>query len=145
MCQVRSTLKDNSTLHLFSSIPCSVHLLTEEQYARIKLHAFPVLFRLEMNISASQNAEKNPWSSSCQSFLLCLHQELYAKIKKRLKIDIPIIDCNFMRLHHCINKVVAQRGHHGHLQQQQPTMLNMNELCLALEFYLQFDGKVMFF
>ena len=68
-----------------------------------------------------------------ESFLVFFYNEVYLKIKKHLKVDIPIIDLNLMRLHHCINKVAIEHGH-------QQRMLNIDELPLALEFYLQFDG-----
>jgi hypothetical protein len=87
-----------------------------------------------MNVGGTKiNLEKNQMSS-CESFLLCFYHNLYVKLKKRLKVDIPIIDFNLTRLRHCIDKVVAQRD-------QQQTMLNMDELSIALEFYLQIDGK----
>lgn len=118
--------------------------MTQKQYARLKYHAFPSLFRLEMVVGAKINSEKmTQWSdSSCHSsFLLCLYEELYVKIGKRLKLDIPIIDCNLIRLHHCIDQLVTQ---YYHQQQQQKIIFNMNELPLALEFYLQFDGRFFF-
>ena len=58
-------------------------------------------------------------------------------MKKRLKVDIPIIDFNLTRLLNCVGKVVKQRG----LTQ---TMLNLDELIIALEFYLQIDGKFIY-
>ena len=54
-------------------------------------------------------------------------------MKKRLKVDISIIDYNLKRLEYCLEKVILQR-------QQQQTMLNVDELAMALEFFLQFDG-----
>ena len=87
-----------------------------------------------MDIGAKVNPEKLQLSS-CESFLLCFYRNLYIKTKKRLKVDIPIIDFNLTRLRHCIGKVVAQRN----LQQR---MLDNDELAIALEFYLQIDGKI---
>lgn len=107
--------------------------MTDEQYTRVHYRAFPQLFKLEMDIGIKINPE-NTAISSCESFLMCFYQNLYVKTKKRLKVDIPIIDFNLTRLHNCIGKVIAQRG-------QQQTMLNTDELVLALEFYLQIDGK----
>jgi hypothetical protein len=111
-----------------------VESLTEEQYDRVRHRVFPQLFKLEMNIDGTNiNPEKNQLSS-CESFLLCFYQNLYVKLKKRLKVAIPIIDFNFTRLRHCIGKVATQRN-------QQQNMLTMDELAIALEFYLQIDGK----
>jgi hypothetical protein len=56
------------------------------------------------------------------------------KTKQRLQLDIPILDFNLTRLRHCIDKVVAQR-------RLQEKMFNLEELIIALEFYLQIDGK----
>jgi len=56
------------------------------------------------------------------------------KTKERLKVDIPILHFNLTRLQQCVDKVVAQRG----LQEK---MFDLEELAIALEFYLQIDGK----
>jgi len=114
-----------------------VESLTEEQYVRIRNDAFPRLFKFEMNTADNKNSNSTEMNS-CQSFLLCFYQDIYLKLKQRLKIDIPIIDYNFLRLLNCISKVILQRS------QQQKT-LNLNELAIALEFYLQIDGKLIFF
>ena len=90
-----------------------------------------------MDIGTKINPEKLQLNS-CESFLLCFYQNLYIKTKKRLKVDIPIIDFNLTRLRNCIGKVVVQRG------AQQQTMLSIDELAIALEFYLQMDGKFIF-
>ena len=108
-------------------------MLTNEQFARVRCHAFPQLFKLELDIGIKLYPEKTQ-INTCESFLWNLYQTLYVKTKHRLKVDIPIIDFNLTRLRNCINKVVIQRG----LSQK---MLNLDELPLALEFYLQIDGK----
>ena len=111
----------------------TVESLTEEQYARIRRGAFPQLFQLDMDLVVKIKPEKTEIKTS-DSFLICFYQNLYIKTKKKLKVDIPIIDFNLTRLRNCIGKVVVQRG-------QQQTMLSTDELALALEFYLQIDGK----
>jgi hypothetical protein len=62
------------------------------------------------------------------------HKQIYLNTRKQLKIDMPIIDFNLKRLHECIASVAA---HYGYDQ----TMLTWDEIPLALEFYLQTDGK----
>lgn len=86
------------------------------------------MFKLEKNneITTATNLK--------DSFLLDFYQEFYGNLKTRLKVDISILDFNATRLRECVNQVVAQY----HLEQ---TMLNVDELPLALEFYLQIDGK----
>ena len=102
-----------------------VELLSESQYTRIRRHAYPGPFKLEMN-SQDEDASKD-------SFMGHYYEQLYVKPNQQLKVDIPIIDYNLTRLRKCLAKVAAQRDH-------KPTMLTMDELPLALEFYLQIDG-----
>lgn len=110
--------------------------MTEAQYARIRYGVFQPLFKVEMDVGTSKVNPENNAISTRESFLLYFYQNLYVKLKKRWKVDIPVIDFNLTRLHHCIVQVAAQRG-----QPQQQTMLNIDELVIALEFYLQIDGK----
>jgi hypothetical protein len=100
-------------------------MLKDEHYARLRNPTFRPMFKLEKDDEVSNGTHG--------SFLLDVYDRLYVKMKKRLKINIPTIDFNLIRLRRCINKVAVQRGH---LQ----TMLTIDELPLALEFYLQIDG-----
>jgi hypothetical protein len=59
-----------------------------------------------MDIGTKINPENNQ-ISSCEPFLLCSYQNLYVKLKKRLKVDIPIIDFNLTRLPNCIGQVIS--------------------------------------
>jgi len=68
------------------------------------------------------------------SFLCGYYQDFYGKLQKRLKVDISILDFNTTRLRQCVDQVVAQ-------YRLEQTMLNMDELAIALEFYLQIDGQ----
>ena len=110
----------------------TVEELTAEQYANVRYGAFPGQFKLEMNIGVAVNQEDIDISST-ESYLLHIYETLYMKMKKRLKVDIPVIDFNYIRLRRCISKVVTQRS-------QQQTMLVIDEMAMALEFYLQIDG-----
>jgi hypothetical protein len=67
--------------------------------------------------------------------MIDFYQNLYMKIQQRLQVDIPILDFNLVRLQYCIDKVITQRN-------IQENMLNRKELSVALEFYLQIDGKL---
>ena len=102
-----------------------VDLLDAEQYARVRNGTYTTLFKLEKN-----QTNANPKDS----FLLTFYQDLFSQLKQRLKVDIAILDFNLVRLRQCIEQVVA----HYHLKQ---TMLNLDELPTALEFFLQIDGQ----
>jgi hypothetical protein len=110
--------------------------LSAEQYARVRYDTYPRLFRLTtVNVNVDEGViERTTQLNMKNSFLLSFYHDLYEKTKKRLKVDIPVIDFNLTRLRHCIDLVVVQRG-------VDQTMLNMDELLIALEFYLQIDGK----
>lgn len=86
---------------------------------------FPASFKLETNDEVIHQND---------SFLLIFYEELYGKLKERLKVDVSVLDFNLARLRHCASQVAA----HHHLEQ---TMFNMDELACALEFYLQIDGQ----
>jgi hypothetical protein len=104
-----------------------VDSLTEPQYARIRRYAYPPLFKFELNTDDKSHAG--------DSFMGFCYEQLYTKTSQQLKVDIPIIDYNLTRLRQCLATVAAQRHH-------QSTMLTIDELPLALEFYLQIDGKL---
>ncbi|CAF1465715.1 unnamed protein product [Adineta steineri] len=112
--------------------------LTQEQYERAHFYRFPKLFKLKMNLDHTQvKSNDDHQTSLCNSFLLCFYDNLYRKLKKRLNVGTSILDFNLTRLRQCIDKVVEQRG-------QRQTMLSIDELPLALEFYLQIDVDMFF-
>ena len=100
----------------------------------MKFDAYPAWFKLELNSDTQQiNLEKSTYHTN-DSFLIGFYQTLYVKMKKRLKVDLPVLDYNLKRLENCISRVALERGHPS-------TMLSLDELPLALEFFLQFDGQ----
>jgi hypothetical protein len=103
-------------------------LLSDEQFARVRDPVFSPVFKLELDTDVNNAQESFMWS---------FYQNLFVKTEKRLWADIPIIDFNFTRLNRCIEKVAVQRD-------QPQTMLSIDELVVALEFYLQIDGRFMF-
>lgn len=109
---------------LLNRYTLTVGLCNPEHFARIRRGTYPTLFQLNMN---STTTDRN------DSFLLRLYHDLYSDLAQRMKVDISILDFNLTRLRLCVDQVVA----HYHLKQ---TMLNMDELASALEFYLQMDG-----
>ncbi|UJR29605.1 hypothetical protein I4U23_017153 [Adineta vaga] len=127
-----TTMTNIETLHLLLA-NVWIERLTDEQFNRIRHSAYLPLFKLTVDtqIQANQNI-----LSTCvhNSYMWDFHRTVYVNTRKRLKIDPSIIDFNLKRLQQCIEKVAIQRGYG-------PTMLSFNEMSLALEFYLQTDGK----
>ena len=68
------------------------------------------------------------------SFLLDLYQDLFVGPSRRWRIDRFLIDFNLSRLRKCMNLYTEQT--------RQPALSSLNDLPLALEFYLQIDGKI---
>ena len=126
MCTVWTTLR--LLFHLSACLRIVVESLTETQYARLRPHAFAESFKVEM-ATPEENA------AGQDSFLRHYYEQLYLKPSQQLIVDIPIIDYNLMRLRKCVAEIAAQRAH-------QPTMLTLDELPLALEFYMQMDGNI---
>jgi hypothetical protein len=110
-----------------------VEHFTAEQYARIRRHAYIPLFKLGLDAAIDPKSEM---LVNCleNSYMWNFHQQMYVNTRKRLKVDTSIIDFNLKRLHECIATVAAQRDY-------DQTMLTWDEIPLALEFYLQTDGK----
>ena len=82
------------------------------------------------------------------SFLVSIHLEMLTDLSNSWKISIPLLDFNLARLRHCAQQCLEQ----WQLQQRQeqlqwialvPTTSTfaIEELPIALEFYLQMDGQ----
>jgi hypothetical protein len=67
------------------------------------------------------------------SFMIDFYRGLFMKPSRLWKIDISLIDYNLSRLQKCMDLYTQQTN--------DPPLLSLNELTLALEFYLQIDGK----
>jgi hypothetical protein len=67
------------------------------------------------------------------SFMIDLYRDLFIEPSRRWKIDHSIIDYNLSRLRKCMDLYTKQTN--------EPALLSFNELTLALEFFLQIDGK----
>lgn len=130
--KVAHVLLSNVPSKIFLSInsidyfPILVDSLGNEQYARLRRGTFPQMFHMEIMGTADMNIN--------DSFLLKFYDDFYMQLKKRLRVDISLLDFSLARLRQCIDQIVVQRA----LEQ---TMLNMDELAVALEFYLQIDGQ----
>jgi hypothetical protein len=69
-----------------------------------------------------------------QSFLVDFYQKLYLDTSQKWKISSSLIDYNLVRLQNCMDIYSKQVG--------EAAIASINELPIALEFYLQIDGKV---
>ncbi|CAF1450870.1 unnamed protein product [Adineta steineri] len=119
---LRSSSSSSETPQLLlTNVP--LQLLTEEQFARIRHQAYPPSFKLVMYTN----------ESNCNdSYIWYLYQTLFVQTKEHLNVDKSIINFNLNRLHNCVIKVAEQYG-------LPYTTLSIDELPLALEFYLQID------
>jgi hypothetical protein len=77
------------------------------------------------------------------SFFLDLYQQLFTDLTRRFHVDDSILDYNYQRLFKCMAIMTDERIQHrfhrnplGHYEQ-----LPINEYGVALEFYLQIDGR----
>ena len=77
------------------------------------------------------------------SFLLALYQQLYSHLARGLHVNDIILDYNYQRLLTCIDIMTNERIQYrfsthpiAHCER-----LPLHEYTVALEFYLQFDGK----
>lgn len=66
-------------------------------------------------------------------FMGDFYQSIFVESGRRWNIDYSIIDFNLCRLRTCIEEYTAQT--------REPAMLSFDEYPMALEFYLQIDGK----
>lgn len=68
------------------------------------------------------------------SFLIDFYQKLYLETSERWKISQFLIDYNLVRLQQCMERYSKQVG--------EAALASIDELPMALEFYLQIDGKI---
>ncbi len=74
------------------------------------------------------------------SFFWPIYQEIFANVSEHLHIDMAIIDYNYARLFKCIDIWSKERIFRFRKTQHEVT-LDQREYAIALEFYLQIDGK----
>jgi hypothetical protein len=77
--------------------------------------------------------KQHQFDDTIDSFFIQLYREMFDEPNRRWNLDKSIIDYNLSRLRTCMNKYTEQTG--------KPAILSLNELPMALEFYLQFDGQ----
>ena len=112
--------------------------------ARRPLNAYTSVFELiENNVEMIDNQN--------DSFLISIYRQLLVDLSSRWNIGIPILDFNLARLRQCAKKCLLQLQQQQRQEQLQlqitiPTTATfaIEELPLALEFYLQMDGESAF-
>lgn len=77
------------------------------------------------------------------SFFVTLHRQLFSDLARRLGVDESVLDYNYQRLLRCIDIMTNERIQHRF---HRPLTVNhehlpISEYPVALEFYLQIDGK----
>ena len=111
------------------------HLLTEEERGR----RFSFRYRRPFVVIGA-----SPTSilvnTNIPSFFWLFYQELYVDMCEHLHVDMAIVDYNYARLKKCVDLWTKERT--GRFQQKQHEVaLDQTDYAIALEFYLQIDGK----
>jgi hypothetical protein len=70
---------------------------------------------------------------SVDSFMIDLYRDLFIEPSQQWKIHYSLIDYNLSRLRKCMQLYTEQT--------KEPALLSLNEWPIALEFFLQIDGK----
>ena len=81
------------------------------------------------------------------SFMKFIHKNFIVNLSKKLKVDESIIDFNLIRLNDVTIRSILNRTGHQHNQENIHNNFNeaypMDELPMALEIFLQMDGKIL--
>jgi hypothetical protein len=105
------------------------HLLTLHERQRRSPAAYPNMYELNFKppVFAFFNGED-------MSFLYTLHEVFVGTRSNGWNVDISILDYNLVRLHKCVDKVLAQMN-----IESTAVPFSFDEWSIALEFYLQID------
>ena len=74
------------------------------------------------------------------SFLISIYRQCLSDLSQKWKISIPLLDYNLARLHQCARQCLAL-GQQLNAPPPLTATFSIEELPLALEFYLQIDGR----
>jgi hypothetical protein len=82
------------------------------------------------------------------SFISSIYHQLLLDLSFRWNMNIFLLDYNLARLRKCADKCLQQlhraQEKHGKMNTCRATPFSIEELPLALEFYLQMDGLFLF-
>ena len=152
-------LYDVGSIATFTIVQCSTYVRVSLPIDDTLDHTF-----LAQALSALQLARRAPraylplfeWSEHAlgmidnqkDSFLVSVYQQCLSGLSQKWKISIPLVDYNLARLYQCARQCLAlwqQQQRQENLQLAAPSPLtatfSIEELPLALEFYLQIDGR----
>ena len=65
----------------------------------------------------------------------------YVDLLERLKVDMAVLDYNYLRLNNYMKLLMFERMRIFNISLDNISKINEKEYPLALEFFLQFDGK----
>jgi hypothetical protein len=102
-----------------------VSLLSIEQIQCRQANTYAPSFVLSRGNALEEDERRN------ESFMADLYHRFYGDLQQRWHIDLPIIDYNLARL--------------KKLAEQHQFRFTVDDLPLALEFYLQMDGQSLTF
>jgi len=111
------------------------HLLTEQELQHRRSTKYRPPFHV---IGASPTSVLV--NTKIPSFFWPFYQELFVDVSDHLHVDMAIIDYNYARLSKCIDIWSKERLFRFRKGQHEVT-LDQKEYAIALEFYLQIDGK----
>ena len=81
------------------------------------------------------------YNSMIPSFLREKYQMLFVDLLERLKVDVSILDYNYIRLNNYMRLLIYEQMQVFNLRLDQIPRIEENEYPLLLEFFLQFDSK----
>lgn len=120
---------------IFSLISLLDHQLSEQERSRRRSLKFRPPFHVIGTPPTSLLANTN-----IPSFFWPIYSELFADVSEHLHVDMAIIDYNYARLTRCLDVWSKERIIRFKKADHEVT-LNQHEYPIALEFYLQVDGK----
>ncbi|CAF5029545.1 unnamed protein product, partial [Rotaria magnacalcarata] len=110
----------------------SPHRLTRIELARRQLGTFKSEFDFITN------------GSTIPSFLYEKYKTFYADLLERLKIDMAILDYNYLRLNNYMKLLLFERMRIFNISLNNISKIDEKEYLLALEFFLQFDVNMFY-
>ena len=69
-----------------------------------------------------------------------IYEDMFTNLSEHLRVDLSIIDYNYHRMFHC-HQLWAEQRQSRFNEKPHEVRLESKEYAVALEFYLQIDGK----
>jgi hypothetical protein len=79
-------------------------------------------------------------NTNIPSLFWSIYQELFGNVSEHLLVDMSIIDFNYARLSKCLD-IWTEEAIQRFKKQPHEVTLDQREYPIALEFYLQMDGR----